>query len=129
MDRNTPAGWDLGDLAKLYGVRGRVAVPADGLKTTQDTMRYVYNAIDVQINTANGEGFGLCQLEGMACGTPQILPDFAALGDWPKSAAFMVPATERSVQPNQQNVVRSAPKAQDVADAMFVLYKNAELRK
>jgi glycosyltransferase involved in cell wall biosynthesis len=32
-----------------------------------------YNATDIGLNTSNGEGFGLCQLEHLATGAPQVV--------------------------------------------------------
>lgn len=37
------------------------------------TIASIYNACDYGINTSNGEGFGLCQLEHLACGAPQVV--------------------------------------------------------
>lgn len=49
------------------------------------TIAAIYSACDYGINTANGEGFGLCQLEHMACGGPQVVID---VGDY---RAFLSP--------------------------------------
>jgi glycosyltransferase involved in cell wall biosynthesis len=35
----------------------------------------LYNAADIGINTSDGEGFGLCQLEHMVTGAPQVVTD------------------------------------------------------
>jgi glycosyltransferase involved in cell wall biosynthesis len=35
----------------------------------------LYNAADIGINTSDGEGFGLCQLEHMLTGAPQVVTD------------------------------------------------------
>jgi len=40
-----------------------------------DAINQLYNVGDVGVNTANGEGFGLCQLEHMATGAPQVVLD------------------------------------------------------
>jgi glycosyltransferase involved in cell wall biosynthesis len=40
-----------------------------------DTVNQLYNACDIGINTSNGEGFGLCQLEHLATGAPQVVLD------------------------------------------------------
>lgn len=40
-----------------------------------EAINQLYNASDVGINTANGEGFGLCQLEHLATGSPQVVLD------------------------------------------------------
>lgn len=44
-----------------------------------DTMAYVYSAMDVLVNPATGEGFGIPILEAQACGTPVIVTDFSAM--------------------------------------------------
>jgi glycosyltransferase involved in cell wall biosynthesis len=42
----------------------------------------LYNACDVGINTCEGEGFGLCQIEHAAVGHPQICPQIGGLQDF-----------------------------------------------
>lgn len=87
-------GWDLQEIADYYGISDRFYMPAG--ETYADLiqelgMSAVYSALDVQVSTCMGEGFGLPTLEGMACGVPQVVPDFAALGEWPKGAVINVP--------------------------------------
>jgi glycosyltransferase involved in cell wall biosynthesis len=40
-----------------------------------DILNELYNAADQYVSTALGEGWGLCQTESMAAGTPIIVPD------------------------------------------------------
>ena len=40
-----------------------------------DGINQIYNVADIGINTSDGEGFGLCQLEHMFTGAPQIVTD------------------------------------------------------
>lgn len=42
---------------------------------SDEAINQLYNAADVGINTSDGEGFGLCQLEHMYTGSPQIVTD------------------------------------------------------
>jgi hypothetical protein len=42
---------------------------------TDEAINQLYNAADIGINTSDGEGFGLCQLEHMYVGAPQIVTD------------------------------------------------------
>ena len=42
---------------------------------TDETMNELYNATDIGINTSDGEGFGLCQIEHLFTGAPQIVTD------------------------------------------------------
>lgn len=87
-------GWDLQEVAAYYGLGHRFFMPdadtyADMIP--EAGMPAVYSAADVNVSTCMGEGFGLPHLESMACGVPQIIPDFAALGEWPKGAVINVP--------------------------------------
>jgi len=52
-----------------------------------EAVNQLYNAADVGINTSAGEGFGLCQLEHMATGAPQVVIDLDCY------KAFMTPET------------------------------------
>lgn len=40
-----------------------------------DGINQIYNIADIGINTSDGEGYGLCQLEHMYVGAPQIVTD------------------------------------------------------
>jgi len=42
----------------------------------------LYNACDVGINTCEGEGFGLCQIEHLAIGAPQVCPKIGGLQEF-----------------------------------------------
>lgn len=42
---------------------------------SDEAINQLYNAADIGINTSDGEGFGLCQLEHMYAGAPQIVTD------------------------------------------------------
>jgi glycosyltransferase involved in cell wall biosynthesis len=42
-------------------------------------MAKIYSAMDVLLNPAMGEGFGITVLEAQACGTPAIVTDFSAM--------------------------------------------------
>jgi D-inositol-3-phosphate glycosyltransferase len=79
-------GWDIGQLAQYNGIQDHLVLshknlnPAHGFPL--EAMKLVYNLADVHFSTCQGEGWGLCQMESMACGIPQIVPDFSALGEW-----------------------------------------------
>lgn len=94
---NRDDGWDLRELARQLGVgeRVRIAVARKEKLPPESEMPKMYSALDVQVSTTLGEGWGLTTLEGMACGIPQIVPDWSALGDWARPAAKLVPCTGR----------------------------------
>jgi hypothetical protein len=58
-----------------------------------DGINQLYNVADVGINTSDGEGFGLCQLEHMLTGAPQIVTDVGSYRSFlSKDVAEFVPA-------------------------------------
>ena len=62
-----------------------------------DGVNQMYNLADIGINTSDGEGFGLCQLEHLYTGAPQVvtcLDAYRAFMD--ESVAGFVPASGRS---------------------------------
>lgn len=58
-----------------------------------EAVNQIYNACDVGMNTSNGEGYGLCQLEHLATGAPQVVLD---VGDY---RAFMDDECAVFIQP------------------------------
>jgi glycosyltransferase involved in cell wall biosynthesis len=54
----------------------------------------LYNAIDIGINTSDGEGYGLCQLEHMYTGAPQVVVDIGSY------RSFMNESVATFVSPN-----------------------------
>jgi glycosyltransferase involved in cell wall biosynthesis len=45
---------------------------------SDETINQLYNATDIGVNTSDGEGYGLCQLEHLYTGAPQIVTDIGA---------------------------------------------------
>lgn len=45
---------------------------------SDDAVNQLYNSADIGINTSDGEGFGLCQLEHMYTGAPQLVTDIGS---------------------------------------------------
>lgn len=54
---------------------------------------------DIGVNTSDGEGFGLCQLEHLQTGAPQIVTDVGSYTFLDDSCAVVVPAPLRKYQP------------------------------
>lgn len=85
-------GWDVKALfrheCERHGINpmGRLAMTTSGeinyTNAPDDaTLNKIYNATDVGINTANGEGWGLVPFEHAACKKPQIVPNHTACAD------------------------------------------------
>jgi len=64
-------GTDIGAVANMLDIAKHLVVSED--KVPFENMVMAYNAMDVTINIANNEGFGLATLESLACGTPIIV--------------------------------------------------------
>ena len=119
-------GWDLLQLADTWGIQDQVLLPMPPLAPEglpEALMPCVYSALDVQISTTQGEGFGLTTLEGLACGVPHIVPHFAALAEWPGDAVLGVSATMPSVTTGCTNLVGWCVNPWDMARAMEELYR------
>ena len=61
-------------------------------------------------------------LEGLACGTPQLLPDFAALGEWARDVCTLVPVRYPMVSTASTNLVFWSVDYREMAAAMVKLY-------
>lgn len=59
----------------IYGKRMAIIDTAPPTSITDDGMNQIYNMCDIGINTSDGEGFGLCQLEHLYTGAPQVITD------------------------------------------------------
>jgi glycosyltransferase involved in cell wall biosynthesis len=82
-----------GDIAQgenIPGILAALDIPKDRVLTadqyrmlydpySHDSMARIYSAMDVLLNPAMGEGFGITVLEAQACGTPAIVTDFSAM--------------------------------------------------
>jgi D-inositol-3-phosphate glycosyltransferase len=126
-------GYDVVQLADYFGINTRLIITdprmAAGAGLYEREMPLLYAAFDVQLSTTQGEGWGLTNHEGMACGVPQIVPDYAALGEWPRGAVHYVPVREHAVTAGQVNVVGGVVAVPDVVDALERVYRDAEYRR
>jgi glycosyltransferase involved in cell wall biosynthesis len=119
--------WDLVDMAKLFRVAERVAVPnipesVEG--TPEPIMARTIACFDALFTTTLGEGFGLPMFEAMACGVPVIAPDWSGLGELLKDAACLVPCTSIAVHPDQTNTVGGIMDKRQGVEALDVMYRD-----
>jgi glycosyltransferase involved in cell wall biosynthesis len=119
---NLDTGPNLMQLAVRVGLKKRLIIThktmRPGAGVAEDIMPSIYSLFDAQLSTTQGEGWGLTTMEGMACGVPQIVPDYAALGEWPREAVHYVPATLPYVTCRGLNSIGMAPDATSVVDAI-----------
>lgn len=61
-----------------------------------DAINQLYNISDIGVNTSDGEGYGLCQLEHMYTGAPQLVTDVGTYQTFlPSEVATYIPASGR----------------------------------
>ena len=121
--------WDILGMADDLGIGERLILPRqDGLAIPHDQMAYLYSMCDVKLSTTSGEGWGMTTAEPMACGVPNIVPDFAALGEWARGAVEYIPAVT-PLRHVEINTVGRSPRAEDAAAALEHLYADARRRE
>jgi glycosyltransferase involved in cell wall biosynthesis len=70
----------------------------------------LYNAADIGINTSDGEGFGLCQLEHMLTGAPQVVTDIGSFRTFlDETTAVFIPPGDDSYFPGSMPLGGWAP--------------------
>jgi len=126
-------GFDLRQLATFYNVGGNqrrrmLLTPDTDIATGFDEKSLVemYQAMDVYVNTGQGEGWGLPVMEAMACGIPCIVPTWSALGEWAADAALQVPCTTYAHSPGGVNVLGGVPDMALYMRALDTLYEAVE---
>ncbi len=120
-------GYEIHQLMQYYGFHGDrkrliITQPEVGKGSLEDQLANVYSCFDAQITTTQGEGWGLTTMEGMACGVPQIVPDWAALGEWTEDAVIKVECDHRAVTPNGANVIGGIMNKEECISALQLLY-------
>lgn len=127
---------DLNQLATYYErvlrikPKGRLITLGDNMTNqggvAEKYMRYVYSCFDVQVNTCGGEGWGLAQIEGMACKVAEIAPDFGSLAEWTKGSAHLVPCNNTLTW--EFNTIGHMPSEELLVDAFDKMYSDENYR-
>jgi glycosyltransferase involved in cell wall biosynthesis len=93
----------------------------------------LYNVADIGINTSDGEGFGLCQLEHMLTGAPQVVTDVGSFRTFlSESTAVFIPPGDDAYFSGSMPLGGWAPtfSMESVAKAMTTALETLpELRK
>lgn len=128
----TRNGWDIEAMVDDLGLGERFvattrrATPTAGVPA--DRMAALYSMCDVRLSATSGEGWGLPTMEAMACGLPNVAPDFAALGEWARDAALLVEAPVKLRHCGGINTVGRCATPEGLAAALETVYRDAELR-
>lgn len=121
------------DYRAPWGVRldkmaAEIGVPSDKIRWVDiyqntvglapDFMQYVYNGMDVLLNPAMGEGFGVPVLEAQVCRTPVITSNWTAM---PELTRFGRAVGGRKVMTNQYSF-QWDPDVDEIVDALEYYY-------
>ena len=103
-DKGEKGGWWLFELfqreLKMRGVAvehfgNRLMLSTNDMTFRDEDINMFYNAADLGISTADGEGFGLCNFEQMGVGVPQVVPDIGGFKEFcsPSNTVLVKPKT------------------------------------
>ena len=93
-DKGEKGGWWIFELyqreLKLRGVNvemfaGRLMLSSQDMVFTDDDINVFYNLADAGVNSADGEGWGLCNFEQMGVGVPQVVPRIGGFKEFCKA--------------------------------------------
>ncbi|NBV77040.1 glycosyltransferase [bacterium] len=130
-DRGEKGGWDLFNIfsheLKLRGVAieqfaNRLIITAQNMSFKDEEINLFYNAADVGISTADGEGWGLCQFEQMGVGVPQVVPDIGGYKEFCSSEnSSLITPTIRYYLPGAFSPVGGEAMACDPHDVCLAM--------
>jgi glycosyltransferase involved in cell wall biosynthesis len=126
-------GWNVDQLAKYYGIEKNFFLVSR--KMTHHTMvlehelRLVYGLADVNLSTTLGEGWGLTQMESMACGIANAVPRYSALGEWPNGAVEYTEVDRYDTTPSGINTIGGVPSLDSTVAAIDKLYRDRDYRE
>lgn len=98
-DKGEKGGWWLFEIFQrelrlrnvpIENFGNRLMVSSQDMIFKDEDVNMFYNLADVGINTADGEGWGLCNFEQMGCGIPQIVPDIGGFKEFASSENSMI---------------------------------------
>jgi glycosyltransferase involved in cell wall biosynthesis len=110
-DKGDKGGWNLFDIyareIKLHGglldiLGNRLMITSENMSYSDDDINTLYNAADVGVSCAEGEGWGLCSFEMMGVGKPQVVSDVGGHKDFCIDGvnSQVVPAAHRYYLPD-----------------------------
>jgi D-inositol-3-phosphate glycosyltransferase len=113
---------ELAALIRQCGIGDRVIFNPLGSRVVEDEdLNWLYNACDVGINTAMGEGWGLVSCEHGATGAAQIVPDHTACAELWRGRGELIPPARFFVPPSSV-LEMGEVSPEGVAQALETLY-------
>jgi glycosyltransferase involved in cell wall biosynthesis len=140
-DKGDKGGWWLFDIYKrelqLRGARAeqflqRLMLTSQDMTFPDEAINKFYNIADVGVNSAEGEGWGLCNFEGMGVGVPQVVPNVGGFKEFctPENSVLVEPKF-RYYLPTVYSPVGGEVNCIDAHDLFLGMekYLNDDLRK
>ena len=115
--------------AEALGIAERVTIgPVEGGGTSDSDLNLIYNACDVGLNTAMGEGWGLVSFEHAATGAAQVVPRHSACAElWAGAGEMLEPVAAYVPDFGLLEMAEVAPEG--VAAALERLYADEAYRR
>ena len=108
-DKGEKGGWWLFELyqrelklrnANIDQFSSRLMLSSQDMVFSDDDINVFYNMADVGVNSADGEGWGLCNFEQMGVGIPQVIPNIGGFKEFcGADNSVLVEAKNRSYLP------------------------------
>jgi D-inositol-3-phosphate glycosyltransferase len=119
-------GQQMAALIEQYNLKERVFLnPLAGGIVGDDGLNRLYNACDVGLNTAMGEGWGLVSFEHAATGAAQVVPDHTACAEIWRGRGELIPLA-KSYIPQFSILEMGEVSVDGVAQALENLYRNPQ---
>jgi glycosyltransferase involved in cell wall biosynthesis len=123
VNSNLAGGEDIPAILEGVGIPQERVLVADQYRVLFDpygheSMAKIYSAMDVLLNPAMGEGFGVPVLEAQACGVPVIVTDFSAM----REVCGAGWAVKHSPYWTGLNSWQAVPDVDDIASALEECY-------
>jgi glycosyltransferase involved in cell wall biosynthesis len=125
-DKGDKGGWWIFELyqreLKLRGVNvemfaNRLMLSSQDMVFKDDDINVFYNLADVGVNSADGEGWGLCNFEQMGVGVPQVVPKLGGFKEFCNAGnSVLVEAKQRYYLPMVYSPVGGEACAMDPSD-------------
>jgi glycosyltransferase involved in cell wall biosynthesis len=130
LDPKDPMGWDIRTILAQTPLREGVdfMLPPEGEMSkgaSVEKINKIYNASDVFLTTATGEGWGLSITEAMATKLPILAPNHTSIGEIAKHGerAYML-NTLYPIVAMVDNVIRFQSDLYEIAESLDIIYNN-----
>lgn len=104
-------------------------MPSTHSGISEEKLVEVFNLIDIYIQPAICEGWGLPIMESKACGVPGLYQNYSAMEDHVENGGGMPIKIHRYYHESETSAVRSLPDIDDLSNKMERLALNEKMRK